>query len=360
MKPWFTLKQRAYTLVQSRHPGQPPLPQGFTLTELLVTIIIGGIITSTLLWLIVNLLNTSQRESALSETQRDMQRTLDYIAADMKEAVYVYDGSANSKSTSTIPSYYRATNSSLAASGGTAASNFLPDLTGIPVLAFWKTDPVDTSVLPADCTTMTTDALDRECAALKKRRHSYTLVVYTQDVSNSDNTWSGKARIKRYALEKYSNVAALTRNKGYVDPAEAGSGTFETWPYAEAINLQSCTSNCPPGALSRYTSDANLLGTATGTAVTVTDFVDELKPSDITTAPTCPANYDPTPRATTTALLSHTFYACVRDVSGDTGKNQDVLVFLRGNASGRGTFAGTNGPLPVLQTQITMRGVIEK
>lgn len=355
MKPLYAFKKKSHNLLVSG--SQSLTSTGFTLTELLVTIIIGSIITSTLLWLIVNLLNSGQRESALSETQRDMQRTLDYIASDMKEAVYVYDGGQNPQSTDTIPSYYRKTNTALADDDtDNSSSAFLPTFTGIPVLAFWKTDPVDTSVLPADCT-MGTPALTNECAALKKRRHTYNLVVYLQDDTNNSGTWSGNARIKRYELTKYANVATLERNKGYVDPAEAGSGVFDTWPYAGTTNLQNCSSSCPLGAI----SDSSKRGTAEGSAIVVTDFADELTPTGLS-VPSCPAGYNITPRATDagTAPLSYTFYACIRDTDGEIGRNQDVFVYLRGNVEGRAGFQGTSGPTPILQTQITMRGVIEK
>lgn len=70
----------------------PKVQSGFTLIEVLIAAAIGSIIISSLLWLLVNLISTERRESALNETERDMKRTLDYIASDLKQAVYIYDG----------------------------------------------------------------------------------------------------------------------------------------------------------------------------------------------------------------------------------------------------------------------------
>ena len=66
--------------------------KGFTLIELLVALLIGGIISSALLYGVVELLQTNQRESSRAETQREMQLALDYISSELREAVFVYDG----------------------------------------------------------------------------------------------------------------------------------------------------------------------------------------------------------------------------------------------------------------------------
>ncbi|MGA0199751.1 MAG: hypothetical protein ACO3NK_11650, partial [Prochlorotrichaceae cyanobacterium] len=60
-----------------------------------------------------------------------------------------------------------------------------------------------------------------------------------------------------------------------------------------------------------------------------------------------------------TAKLSRTFYACVRSSTASVGQNQDVILFLRGNAKGR---SGTETDLrtAVLQTRVTLRGIIDK
>ena len=64
--------------------------QGFTLLELLIAMVIGSIIVSTLLYGVVNILQTDQRDASRSDTQRDMQMAMDYITRDVREATYVY------------------------------------------------------------------------------------------------------------------------------------------------------------------------------------------------------------------------------------------------------------------------------
>jgi prepilin-type N-terminal cleavage/methylation domain-containing protein len=372
---------------------------GFTLTELLVTIVIAALILSSLLWLVVNLLNTDQREYALTETQRDMQRTLDYIVSDMKEAVYIYDGSCNllpnaTPTSNSCPSY----------------ANFLPS-SGTPVLAFWKTDPVSSAALAANpflltpssdaCVTNFTGAKITECQGLRKKRYTYTLVVYSQDTTTGTNTWEGKSRIYRYELPKYATLTTLTRNQGYVDPSEAGAGVFQTWPYvgstSNSTNLQAtCSTSCLDGV-------AQVSGVASNTSsrVALTDFVDVLLPTDRVTAldadgdgsvestEACRSGYQLTPRVPATGNASSlSFYACVRsnnedrnnngtlqttaglaedfngnnslDTTNNVSANQDVIIYLRGNAWGRAGNVNDTTFTPILSTQVTMRGVIDK
>ena len=64
---------------------------GFTLLELLVAMLVSGIIVSGLLFLVVELLKIDRREAVLDQTQRDMQRAMDYVVDDIREAVYIYD-----------------------------------------------------------------------------------------------------------------------------------------------------------------------------------------------------------------------------------------------------------------------------
>ncbi|TAN85658.1 MAG: prepilin-type N-terminal cleavage/methylation domain-containing protein, partial [Phormidium sp. SL48-SHIP] len=70
----------------------PANNSGFTLTEILVSMIIAGLVMSGLLGLMVELLTSDARETARTETQREMQMALDYISSDIRESVYVYDG----------------------------------------------------------------------------------------------------------------------------------------------------------------------------------------------------------------------------------------------------------------------------
>ena len=341
-----------------------PNQAGFTLIEVLIAALIGSIIISSLLWLLVNLVGTERRESALNETERDMKRALDYIVADLKEAVYIYDGSCEGYGTTATtddvcPPYYY---------GGNKANRFLPswvaDNNVYPVLAFWKTDDVDVDTQVSTCSTYASN-LSYECTDLKKRRHVYSLVVYTQD-KDPTNTWAGESVIERFELSRYDDLPSLTPNAGYVDPTITGVSILPTWPFTELsgkpCNLQSvtttsgtagCTSSGTGALVNPYATAVN--GAKVPNRV-LTDFVDQ--PDADGPDPTCGTGYRLTPRDTSGNALSRTFYACIRSAD-QVGQNQDLTIFLRGNANGR---SGISQDLTtaVLQTRVTLRGVLDK
>ncbi|MGA1134179.1 MAG: prepilin-type N-terminal cleavage/methylation domain-containing protein [Prochlorotrichaceae cyanobacterium] len=371
----------------------PKVQSGFTLIEVLIAAAIGSIIISSLLWLLVNLVGTERRESALTDTERDMKRALDYIVADLKQAVYIYDGGCSLVVTTNVCSPY------FHSDPDTAANRFLPTWVEemdnanpdtVPVLAFWKTDPADTTELDGiTCATPTyTGAALDECNNLKRRRYTYSLVVYTQDVPQAGQDWAGQTVIYRQEIPKYRDADsdgnyyddfANNRMPGFVDPTDTGVGIFTTWPYilsgTTQCNLQTnTTTTCAAvdGSLGDSFFPASVRTPVNGTYAqrqVLTDFVDELLPSDLTDADTtCPSadyrlttlsNNNTAVSTDDTAILSRTFYACVRSSTASVGQNQDVILFLRGNAKGR---SGTETDLrtAVLQTRVTLRGIIDK
>ncbi|NEQ25006.1 MAG: type II secretion system protein, partial [Microcoleus sp. SIO2G3] len=66
--------------------------KGFTLVELLVVTLIAGGIVSALMLLVVELLTADQRDASRNATQQDMQRSLDYISTELRDAIFVYSG----------------------------------------------------------------------------------------------------------------------------------------------------------------------------------------------------------------------------------------------------------------------------
>lgn len=315
---------------------------GFTLVELLVGTVIAGIAVSGLLYMVTRLLQTNQQQSAQSETQRDMQTALDYINSELRSAVYVYSGDC----------IYSATPP--AACSGLV--NYIPAQTSsIPILAFWKLDPLPKPVQDT-CDGGGPAAANLPCLSGK----TYTLVVYFLSKDPGTANWQGKARITRYALSRYNSAGVDQSTSGYVDPNQSGV-TFASWPLQNngptTTNLQSSAGGVPTGP----------------TAVALVDFVDDtardstakLDLGDKTVA--CPADYSITPNADTLTKYAvspfdtdsniRSFYACVRQ--GNTS-NQDVFVFLRGNAFGRAGIGGMSDRafLPTLQTQVLTRGVV--
>lgn len=383
--------------------------QGFTLIELLIVVIISSIIVSALLTLVVQLIGTEQRESVRTETQREAQLALNYIASDLRQAVYIYDGRVHPQP----------------AAGGSTPSyiDFLPDALQNqdnyrPVLAFWKTKPIEdieATALPAFNPDSTSGAgcgqfvaganLVRfnECNNLWLRRQNYSLVAYFQAINDTtntpDNKWKGKSRIVRYELDKYTDagLATLTRTPGYVDPAEIGSDGFANWPYgAPTVAGPDPVVDCQTTSC----ADAAPAGEPDGGPQTLVDFVDLVTPAtspkdlalrnnepddcgalnitgntiDTAGNSVIPAGggnpafieYFMTPSKDDVNFPKPAFFICLRNTADRAqpnnprvGQIQDTVVFLRGNANGRGGTA-TDSFLPTLETRITMRGVIDR
>jgi prepilin-type N-terminal cleavage/methylation domain-containing protein len=288
--------------------------KGFTLMELLIAIAIGSVIMSTLLYLVVEMTQASRREEVLTQTQQDMQRALDYISRDAREAVYVY-------------------------STPTDITGELDDLPAgaDPILAFWRLDPIDVSAIGAtQCA-----AAENECNALKIRQSAHTLVVYLQEENGDGSIWGGPSRILRYELPKYDDVSTLTQNTGYSDPTVCNS--FGDW--------NGYVAGCDPSANN---------GNTDGTVAVLTDSVDALDTGD---AGSCPDNNN----YMLTSANADSFYSCVRLGLGsesDTNTNQTLVVYLRGNATeGQDGLINTfseEGRTPTIQSEVLIRGVLNK
>lgn len=308
--------------------------RGFTLIELLIAIVVGSIIVGTMLFLVVELLKINRREEVLTQTQQDMRRALDYITRDAGEAVFIYstpgaivDDTTNATLLDQLDDFPR---------------------TGeVPVLAFWRLDPLDPNnasvrtFFNSTCSSAFSGAKLNECNTLRVRQGYYTLVVYTLQQNTGNDIWGGKSRIVRYELPKYTatGLPTLTNTPGYAEPT-GSTNTFENWTKGT--------------------------GTTPRNLSVLTDFVDNNDPNQPRTG-LCPANYLQTP-----ADNYNNFYACVREdttaVNPDdstltVGSNQTLIVFLRGNVdtqnSGLGAFSQASS-LPTLRSEVLIRGVLDK
>jgi len=346
--------------------------KGFTLTELLVTIVIGGIIVSSITALLTDVVRANQQEKVRTATQQDMERALEFIESDLKNATYIYTGDELRNKRGDLKS---------------VASHLDVNQDYQIVLAFWKPETIPYSPagakIPLQCdngsgelnsSLNSTDTTLEECTDLQVERRTYTLVAYLQDTSPSD-TWSGQSTILRYELRKYENDDVYTSsgeeyltlnvsedssgNNIYVDPVKQADG-FRNWPYdSEDVDLQS----------SKPTINGN-------TSRVLVDFVDDPS-NDTGNLPTCLDEsggtdmngngtvdvYSRTPAVN----QSKSFFACVREstLDGDVSEgNQDVILYLRGNPDGRSGYeiktSDSYTPLPTLSTQVLVRGVVDK
>jgi hypothetical protein len=327
-----------------------------------VALFIGGIITSLLLFTVVQLLQTNQREAARSDTQREIQMALDYIARDLREAVYVYDGkclpaNANFVAQATCPGILGVLPSKLS----DAAEN------NLPVLAFWRVDPLP-QVLVDRCTANAASfSADTSKTPLPNAikgvpcisKQMYTLVVYSLNWKNSSNTWRGNARIERYQLPQFTTASTQSppvTTPGWSYPASRETD-FYSWPYKKALGNDGKPVNTQ-------------VGTPVGNSTVLVDFVDKdgIKSGGAENA--CPQpNESSTPQPTdlntryimTPSTGSRGFYVCVKGAASNGSLNQEVVVRIQGNAAGRPglTRGGANIPIP-METRVLTRGVVNK
>lgn len=315
---------------------------GFTLIELLISVAIGWIVISGLIYFVVQLLRTDQQEFARTETEREMSIALDYITSELKEAVYVYEGEC----LGTNPG--RAVNT----------ANYCPGLSTVidfgqakPVLAFWKLEPVPyvenpsgTEDLPEDCNAFS-DSIEvnpnkSTCQALLISRNSYTLVVYSLRTDNpSGETWEGPGRLVRYELRQYRNLSTLEQTPGYCDPAQLVSPT--SWPKDKK-------GEAPKGCGSKPAYSEQVL----------VDLVDN------TTTPAASCSSLGSDYSSSIPDSMTSFYACVKrplDASGNV-QLQDIFLSLRGNAIKRAGASLYTDPsfTPIVQAQVKIRSALNR
>jgi prepilin-type N-terminal cleavage/methylation domain-containing protein len=337
---------------------------GFTLIELLVALIVGAIITTLVLGFTVSLMRNNQREASRSNTQREVQAAIDYINRDVREAVYVYDGDC-----------LRTTGVKSSGNPATPANTcpgllkYLPTqlnaTDNLPVLAFWRLDPLPAQLLANICgnagnakAIVEKTAAPAIAAVPCGARKMYTLVVYSLNRSNP-GTWSGRSRITRYTLSPYTDASGTNQTPGWYSPLVTG---FPTWPYNPVTNA------LPAGPAGNWA----------GNNQTLVDFVDDrtndqgaanapaVCPTVNNVAQDTPGGFYASPAQSgaggygDTTTSRRIFYACVR--GGDAASlNQEVIVRIQGNAAGQPGVPLNNGSVPItMETRILTRGVLEK
>lgn len=302
--------------------------RGFTLLELLISLVIASLVTSGLLYMVNELIRIDRREANLENVQRDMQRSIDYIADEVRESVYVYPDPTfitDQMTAGTLPSG------------------------AIPVLAFWKPKSLgsDYGELAEDCDTLAALPAPNiaNCKALKLRQSYYSLVVYFTLANAGNNpNWKGQARIARYELPQYTTAGLATAT--------------ETAAYAS-----------PYPDFGNWTRSTPTAGAPTASAPSVlVDFVDSPSSAVGSMVSTCDefgTDYTQSP-----ATGSDSFVACIgAPGEADSGSNQEVVILLRGNLktaaqeSSNPTTTGTRpneSVLPTLKTRVLVRGAANK
>jgi len=305
--------------VKASDPSQPQA--GFTLTELLVVLLLAGGIVSGALHIAVSLLQANQQDMTQARVSGDLLRSLNYVADDLRQAVYVYDGSCLGQGQGAVPQ-----------GGCPGLANHLP--TGLmpereryPVLAFWRLSPLSQS-LQQQC------RQGRLPASACQSQHSYTLVVYAVSTLDNSDIWQGEARLQRYTLNKFRQSGEATL--GYVDPSRFNH-QFHTWPWYHRSG-SAAIANQQQGRPS-------LRGNA---PVPLVDFIDfSVQQPD--QGASCPEGYRPTAAAKVLARLDSVL-GCV----GGTANQQHVLVMLRGQLPAA-SRSRPSAQQPRIQTQVFTR-----
>jgi prepilin-type N-terminal cleavage/methylation domain-containing protein len=306
------------TLKRYFTPVHQPQPEsGFTLPELLMAILVGGMVTYGMLALVVNLLGIEKQETAKSQVQQEMNQALDYITAEIQQAVFIYNKQHTLYSNLNLLNL------------GTNVQ---------PVIAFWKAAPIQGRDLddfesgwgdpPCD------NHPSQYCRLVLTNLQTYNLVIYGVQQNQPDEIWQqGSARIIRYEMKEYSDFADLTRTAAY-GTALSSPDEFQTWIPAQTINWN------------------NNQGTFRAVLVDGLDYQEVNEPP-------CPNNYIlatlPNPTANT---FNDSFYACARTFNREV--SQDAILFLRGNAATRGGQANSRNAafLPSFERRVQARTVL--
>jgi len=265
---------------------------GFTLIELLVGMILAFLILTPLLGFMVNILDTDRKEQAKANSEQEIQASLDYIARDLQQAIYIYDATGIEAIKAQLPS-------------STATDR-------VPVLVFWKRELVSKAI------TIGTNADDT---------FVYSLVAYYL-IKDSSSTWSNAARIARWQIKDGVVDTGGQACTGYTAKYVTDSGNkycpnpgFALFKL-DGIGTITQKMNAWTKATADYTADTTVL----------VDFIDQTKTDDT-------SNPAPTPVCSPTSVATSfntrdtgkmtSFYACVDLV------NTTAQVFLRGNALAR-------------------------
>jgi len=303
-------------LLKSQHQrnrsGPAHTEKGMTLVELLVGSIMAFLIITPMLAFVVDMLNTDRREQVKSNTEQDLQAAVDFIAQDLSQAIYIYDGKALNLIRDQLPEK--------------------GSQTRVPILVFWKRQlikksiPVDASnAKPKDCT-LQNDGVPCNDAYLR------SLVAYYQ-FKDPDNTWcqpSGTncpTRIARYEItDGVKNP--ITQEYYKPDDSETTEGQRRKKGFNDKFDFSKPTEQVTMG--SEFPPEqvlVNYIDSSTANVPVPPDCKEALGIVDPTAAGSTPINaQDLLITDSLTTPSTHSFYACV-----DTSKNI-ARVTIRGNS----------------------------
>ena len=333
---------KAYKLKNSQRSHKTG---GFTLIELLVGMILVSLIITPLLGLVINMMDTDRKEQAKATSEQEIQAALDYIARDLDQAFFIYDGLGLSNIKARLP---QVANANLGAQGE-------------PVLVFWKREFLPNSV-PLSGSNIA------QCANNDPGNNCddgfvYSLVGYylIKDANCINSSWSCTTRISRIelkdALYNVNNPNTNTNRTPLIAGYEASDGLVPIEQLLEqAGSLEYQLTNWPTNINWTKAQRSASYDYGDTQFVTLIDYIDQTPGSSIVTQPAC--SQDPRPGQGNPPYLNRqvpdpttvdpqfptdSFYACVNT-------DQTIAqVFIRGNALAR--IRPKNPPPPYAANQ---------
>ncbi|MEH2055694.1 MAG: hormogonium polysaccharide secretion pseudopilin HpsC [Nostoc sp.] len=294
--------------IQLKHSKFVQQINGFTLIELLVALLLAFLVLTPLLGFMVNILSTDQKEQAKANSEQELQTAVDYMTNDLQQAVYIYDKTALTTNSNSVPASSGIQDQIPPVKPASVCSS---TTTCQPILVFWKRKFLSGGItLSSSTTTSTTDDT-----------FVYSLVAYYL-IKDSNTNWSNAARIARFEIRDGVLVASGTTtgtagnctgysNDTYIDTSHCPDAGFQRFnlnlPGAVGISQQM---NSWTTASAAYTQQPLVL----------VDYIDQTSIGSTTL--TCPTG-------TLSSGSFMGFYTCV-DVANTTAQ-----VFLRGNALAR-------------------------
>jgi type II secretory pathway pseudopilin PulG len=297
---------------------------GFTLIELLVGLVLAFLIITPLLGFVVNMMDTDRKEQAKASSEQEIQAALDYIARDLDQSFFIYDGWGLDQIKAKLPK----------------VEDIDANAKGEPVLVFWKRKFLSKAlpVRTKDITNCTNDPNTKDC----DDAFVYSLVTYylIQNKNCNNSTWSCTARIGRLELQ---DALYDVNNR----PTEPVSRDYEASPGLVPIDKLFSQSGSLEDQLTNWTNVAPKAGNPPQIQ-TLIDYIDQSPGADPNVPkPDCPTTPRSSPPAETELtetdrypyrLVSPqeppkltSFYACVE---ADPDKTI-AQVFIRGNALAR-------------------------
>jgi type II secretory pathway pseudopilin PulG len=306
---------------------------GFTLIELLVGLALAFLIITPLLGFVVNMLQTDRQEQAKATSEQEIQAALDYIARDLDQSFFIYDGWGLKEIKDKLPKIEDA----MAGAKGEA------------VLVFWKRQFLR-KALPIRGKTINdcpTDPKNCDDAFV------YSLVSYylIKDNTCNNSTWSCTTRIGRIELKDALYDVNNRPNQPVADKYEASPGLVNISKLLEQTGtledqLNDWTKGTPQSAYD-YSNGPKVeilidyIDQSTGPDVPQPACSQETRPKDAARpdGKRYPAAYEyrQVPKLVKPEFETGSFYACV-----DTDQTV-AQVFIRGNALAR-TRSKANTP----------------